>query len=421
VAHKSWIGVGFRRQAVSSEPSEELVRAASVGRIELEVVEVPLDAAAIGLSRGEPDWTTYDKHISDLANRGQRALAVVAPFRYMETGPDPDIALEVVDRFCGRYPGPNCIEGILVDPAVGDGSTIAEHATVMRWLDMSGQRTTGCQHYVCIDANLPLETFPHLLELLRDACGRAVYPYIVRRAATDYAGSFAYTRYFTAAARLQRWPFVLAATAEQPSAASAVSAVFGTLASGATGLMVSSAHLSDPDIADALTRASTHLESGDPSPQVAVLWPSVKDLADPSTAERFIKIATGLRTVTDYDILDESRINQNGLAEYRVLLLIAGCCYGKETLERIYQWAREGGILLANCVGRMCCPDGETTFNRDLLDREVAAPNPTAYCSMRRIEKGASMYYDPELAARQNESISPEDGFVAAQHTAGRR
>ena len=31
---------------------------------------------------------------------------------------------------------------------------------------------------------------------------------------------------------------------------------------------------------------------------------------------------------------------------------------------------------------------------------------------MRRIEKGASMHYDPELALQQNESISPEEGFV---------
>ena len=286
----------------------------------------------------------------------------------------------------------------------------------MRWLDLSSQRTTGCQHYVSIDANLPLDTFPQLLELLRDASGRAVYPYIVRRAAADYADSFAYTRYFAAAARLQKWPFVLAATAEQPSVAGAVSAVFGTLASGAMGLVVSSGHLSDPDIAAALTRASTHLESGDPSPQVAVLWPSVTDLADQATADRFIKIATGMRTVTDYDVLDENRVNQDALAGYRVLLLIEGCSYGKAMLDRIYQWVREGGILLANCVGKMCCPDGETTFNRDLLDRDVAAPNPVAYCTMRRIEKGASMHYSPELAAQQNESISPEDGFV---HMAG--
>jgi len=371
-----------------------------------------LDAAAVALSRGEPDWSSYDKYVRALADRGQRVLAVVAPFRDAETGTDPDIMLEVVDRFCQRYSDSKGIEGILVDPAVGDGSKIAEHATVMRWLDMSGQRTTGCQHYVCIDANMPLDTFPQLIELLRDACARAVYPYIVRRAAADYADSFAYTRYFTAAARLQRWPFVLAATDEQPSAARAVSAVFATLASGAMGLMVSIGHLSDPDIAAALTKASTHIESGDPSPQVAVLWPSVTDLADQSTAKRFITIATGMRTVTDYDILDENCVNQDALAEYRVLLLIAGCSYGKSALDRICQWVRDGGILLANCVGKMCCPDGETTFTRDLLDREVAAPNPVAYCTMRRIEKGASMHYSPELAVQQNESISPEDGFV---------
>ena len=412
---KSWIGVGYRRRLASSEPTEELVRAACAplaGRIGLTVVEVRLDTAAAELSRGEPDWSSYDKYVHDLANHEQRVLAVVSPFRDSEGGTGPDNVLDVVTRFCGRYPGPHCIEGVLVDPVVGDGSTIGDHATIMRWIDKSTERSAGCQHYMCIDANLPLDTFPQLLDLLRGASERAVYPYIIRRTASDYADSFAYTRYFAAAARLQRWPFILAATAEQPSVAGAVSAVFGTLSSGATGLMVSSGHLSDPDIAVALTRASTHLESTDPSPQVAVLWPSVKDLADHSTADRFIAIATAVRTVTDYDIVDENRINQDALAEYRVLLLIAGCSYGKATLDRIYQWVREGGILVANCVGTMCCPDGETTFDRDLLDREVAAPNPTAYCTMRRVEKGATMHYDPELAVQQDESISPEDGFV---------
>jgi len=105
VACKSWIGIGFRRQVVSSEPSGQLVRAASgsaVGRIGLEVVEVRLDDAAIALSRGEPDWSSYDKHVSDLASRAQRMLAVVAPFRDMEGGADPDITLEVVDSVCSR-------------------------------------------------------------------------------------------------------------------------------------------------------------------------------------------------------------------------------------------------------------------------------------------------------------------------------
>jgi len=403
--------VGYRRADPAEHVTGMVPLVADTG-IEVEVVELRLDPAELSSYPDGPALSLYNGHLNELASAGRRALLVVSPFLDNRSRFDPETVGRTINRFCDSHSDSQCIEGILLDTLTGNGTVYGDRTSLTSWIEVLGKELAGHRLYLCIDTNVPLDGFLHLLELMRDACRRGVLAYIVRRASTEYSDTFAYTRYFTAAARLQRWPFVIAATAEPPAVGGAVSAVFETVASGAGGLVLGSGHLADPQIADALAKAATHIRQSEPTPHVAVLWPSVHDLADRSIAERFLDIATAVRTVTDYDVLDEDRIDQGALEGYQVLLLASGCVYARNTLDRIYKWVCDGGILVANCVGRVCCPDGETTFNRDLLDRDVAAPNPKACCTMRRIEQGAALHYSPEIAAEQDESIDPVDGYL---------
>jgi len=404
VGRKQWIGadVGWSATDAAVVAGHEPVE----GRVEPEVVEVRLEVDV------ERDWSAYDECMSCLAAADRRALIVVSPFRGTDSGANPEATLELLSSFFQRFAGSMCSEGILLDPIRENGTVVPDMSMVTSWLDTLDRELAGQKRYVCIDTNLSIDIFSRLLELLRDSSSAGALPYIVRRAEKEYADTFAYTRYFTAAARLQRTPFVLAATAEPAMPSSAVSAVFEALSSGATGLVLSGSHFADAQTAAALAKAATHLNGGESVPRVAVLWPSITEMADRSTAVRFITLATTLRDITDYDILDETRVSEDTLAAYEVLLLIAGCSYGKSTLEKIYRWVCDGGVFLANCVGEVRSPDGETTFNRNLLDRWSAARNPTACCTMRRIDKGAAFHYSPEIAAEQGVSAAPADGFL---------
>jgi len=151
----------------------------------------------------------------------------------------------------------------------------------------------------------------------------------------------------------------------------------------------------------------------EPVPTVAVLWPSITDLADTKTADQFHQLAMAIRDITDYDLLDERAVRETGLERYDAVILVAGQCYDKDTLDSVYKRVKAGGILMSNCVGTVRCPDGRSTFNRDLLDRDLAAPNPAACCTMRRIFNGASFHYCPEMVSGQNVQQCPEGGFIA--------
>jgi hypothetical protein len=75
--------------------------------------------------------------------------------------------------------------------------------------------------------------------------------------------------------------------------------------------------------------------------------------------EGLMPLAEKLRDSWDYDVVDERLANDNVLSSYKMLFWPLGNLAEAETLRKIYEWIRQGGILLVKDLGSITTVEGD--------------------------------------------------------------
>lgn len=106
-----------------------------------------------------------------------------------------------------------------------------------------------------------------------------------------------------------------------------------------------------------------------PVVDVAFFWPTTNIHLHPEVGmpQRFVEGAAAIRDVMDYDILDESLIEDGALKDYRVLALFEGEYVKASTLEKIADWVRAGGVVVSYNYGPVFDVDGDNSIWRNLF------------------------------------------------------
>jgi hypothetical protein len=103
-----------------------------------------------------------------------------------------------------------------------------------------------------------------------------------------------------------------------------------------------------------------------PVVDVAIYFPilSHRGKADSDMPEKFWQIAVNVRTVTDYDVVDDLLISNGALERYSLLLLPEIDRVEPSILETIQKWIESGGTVLAQDCGPIILNGSEKTDQR---------------------------------------------------------
>lgn len=118
-----------------------------------------------------------------------------------------------------------------------------------------------------------------------------------------------------------------------------------------------------------LNRLSADLFVRKPVCHVAVLEPTSSHLLRPSQIipPLLYRSAVELRDYMDFDILEESAVQQGVLNRYRYAVLFEGPIWNSKTLDAIRAWVLEGGILIAYDFGAMRDVNGDSSVYSELF------------------------------------------------------
>jgi hypothetical protein len=102
-------------------------------------------------------------------------------------------------------------------------------------------------------------------------------------------------------------------------------------------------------------------------------------------------LAEKLRDVWDYDVVDERLANDNMLSSYKMLFWPIGNLAEAETLRKIYEWIRQGGILLVKDLASIRTVEGDAGAFAGLVQ-----PPPPAIPNQRgrMIKAGRGFVFD---------------------------
>jgi len=125
-----------------------------------------------------------------------------------------------------------------------------------------------------------------------------------------------------------------------------------------------------------LSRVSTDLFVRKPICRVAVLEPTSSHSLRPSqlVPPLLYRGAVELRDYMDFDILEESAIQQGVLNRYRYAVLFEGPIWNSKTLDAIRAWVLEGGILVAYDFGVMRDVSGDNSVYNELFGYAKETP-----------------------------------------------
>jgi len=76
--------------------------------------------------------------------------------------------------------------------------------------------------------------------------------------------------------------------------------------------------------------------------------------------EGLMPLAEKLRSVWDYDVVDERLVNDNVLSAYKMFFWPVGAIAEAETLRKISAWIEQGGILLVKDLAKITTVEGGT-------------------------------------------------------------
>ncbi len=145
---------------------------------------------------------------------------------------------------------------------------------------------------------------------------------------------------------------------------------------------------------------STKDETLSPLTLKAVLYPwdwfaitDAKGPGDGAQGRLFWKLSTELRDLFDFDFIDDQLIAEGILQRYRYLLMPVGRVWKDRTLERITEWVRRGGILIAPDLGTLESISQDRKFHDILFgshgisgkEREIGEK---LNCQVKKISEG---------------------------------
>ena len=183
---------------------------------------------------------------------------------------------------------------------------------------------------------------------------------------SDYAANYSMTRHVASCCRQYRTYFGIEPAGEVTNAGIAVR-IYNATASGADELFTY-----DPEPAGARAEAYRAfrplLVKREPLVDVGLLLNQTsRDLGLSS----FMDTARGLRTVTDYDMVDDRQIADGGLQNLRALLWMAGPVVEAATYRRVAEWVSGGGLLIIGGLENLETVEGDPAPARELLPAAV--------------------------------------------------
>lgn len=91
-----------------------------------------------------------------------------------------------------------------------------------------------------------------------------------------------------------------------------------------------------------------YLDFSEPVIEIAFLLPNTSINCDFSVLDWIYSQCVKLRDLIDFDLVDENMIGDGVLKKYRFLLVVAGKTVSRQTLNRIEDWVKTGGILISS-------------------------------------------------------------------------
>ncbi|MEI6513298.1 MAG: hypothetical protein WCO51_08505 [bacterium] len=129
-------------------------------------------------------------------------------------------------------------------------------------------------------------------------------------------------------------------------------------------------------------RLSKHLKRAEPKVDIVCLFPSSTHDVRPNESYPPIMLngMRELRDITDFDVADERMVQDGALADYRVAVMWEGTIWKKASLEKIQEWVKSGGILVAYDFGKLQTPDGDVSLFNSLFGytKNLPAYRPSA-------------------------------------------
>jgi hypothetical protein len=111
-----------------------------------------------------------------------------------------------------------------------------------------------------------------------------------------------------------------------------------------------------------------YLTVGQPVVDVAMFFPSTAvRLADVGEAPTMREGCVLARDLFPFDIVDEQMIRDGALERYRLLVFWEGTVVEQEVLDKIVEWVRAGGVVVAYDFGKVTSVEGDGTAWRTLF------------------------------------------------------
>lgn len=182
---------------------------------------------------------------------------------------------------------------------------------------------------------------------------------------SDYRKNFALTRWVASASR-QYGAYYSFEPAGQVDETGVIARIYNATASDALGLHYYYPNLFGTDSARRnFVRWATCFRQRDPIVEIAAFYPQTHIILN---GNEFLKRVEELRDYFDFAYCSENQAADNGLEQFKALLLLWGNTAEKESWERIVDWVRRGGLLItADSLGPLRTVEGDTFPNDTLL------------------------------------------------------
>ncbi|MBI2841776.1 MAG: beta-galactosidase [Armatimonadetes bacterium] len=188
----------------------------------------------------------------------------------------------------------------------------------------------------------------------------------IEKEGSDYGRSFAETRLIASAAR-HYGAYYAFGPAGVVTADGLTARIYNNITAGTSAIHVRYPNVLTEAGGSAAWSSSYQLLGADGArrPPVAVLLSQSTLSLHPGN---FCEKAALLRDAFEFDIVDESMIRDGALQRYEVLLLVDGAVIDNGDAQRIVEWMRSGGVVVACDSGGLKTVDGGTSHLSAVFD-----------------------------------------------------
>ncbi len=166
------------------------------------------------------------------------------------------------------------------------------------------------------------------------------------------------------------------------------------------------------DTRDVYYKYGKYLRVEKPVADVAMLFPTTTHLlraneAYPPVLQRG---CADIRDVLDYRIVDERMVQDGALDRFRILVLWEGVIYEAETLAKLRDWVRAGGVLVAYDFGKFETVEGDQSAFKDLFGYAGSlAPTTPTRRFLAAMREGVPAKYRIDVATTEGQTFIAGD------------